>query len=204
MTAHSPFAVDARRASPRRAARSLIGAALVMCAAAARADGRARRHASSCRSRPRSGVDTITRAAQPALVEGARRSRSSSRTSPAPAASSARQALVKSAPDGYHAGDRVEQPRDLPERLQDAAVRSGRRHHADRGHRLHADRARRQSQGAGEEREGADRAAEGEARQDQLRARPATARSCISPRRCSSTRRASRRRTCRTRAWARC
>ncbi len=48
---------------------------------------------------------------------------------------------MKSPPDGFTLGDRVEQSRHLSERLQVGAVRSDRRHHADRGHRLDADRA---------------------------------------------------------------
>ena len=103
-----------------------------------------------------------------------------------------------------HAVDRVEQPRDLPERLQVAAVRSDRRHHADRRHRLDADRHRRQSESAREERAGADRAAQGESRQVQLRL--VRQRHDPAPRGRDVLRRgrASRRRTCRTRASARC
>ena len=113
-------------------------------------------------------------------------------------------AMIKSPPDGTTLSIVSNNHRHLSERLQVAAVRSAQRHHADRDHRLDADRFRRQSEGAREGREGADRAAEGEARRDTTTAHRATARSCIWRPRCSWTRRASRRRTCRTRASGRC
>ncbi len=87
-----------------------------------------------------SGVDAITRAAQPALAK-ALGAAVIVDNQPGAGGIVGLQALARSAPDGFTLSRGVEQRGDLPERLQDAAVRHAGRLHADRHRRRHADRA---------------------------------------------------------------
>ena len=77
--------------------------------------------------------------------QSARASRSWSRTSRAPAASSASRRSTRAAPDGMTLCVVSNNVVIFPSVLQDAAVRAAGRHHADRDRRLHADRAGRES-----------------------------------------------------------
>ena len=104
------------------------------------------------------------------------------------------QALVTSPPDGITLERGVEQRRDLPSVLQVACPSTCRA-----TSRRSRSSARRRScwssirQGAGQQREGVHRAAEGASRSGSTTPRPATAPSCTWRRRCSWTRPASRR-----------
>ena len=117
-----------------------------------------------------SGVDTIVRAAAPALgkalgdqsviIENLSGRRRHHRHAGIGQGRARRQ----------HDRGRVEQPRRQPERLQEDAVRQPGRHHADHGGRRDALRARRQpEEPAGDERDPAGRAAQGQAGRLQLR-----------------------------------
>ena len=116
-----------------------------------------------------SGVDTITRAAQNALGKALGHP-ITIENQPGAGGIVGTSALVKSAPDGFTLSVVSNNHVIYPSVLQVGAVRSGRRHHADRHRRLDADgRSWSNPQGAGGERQGAGGADEEQARPGQLR-----------------------------------
>ena len=97
-----------------------------------------------------SGVDAITRAAQPALAKALGFAIVVD-NQPGAGGIVGLQALAACGAGRHDAVGGVEQRRHLPERVQDDAVRHAGRLHADRGRRRHADRAGGQpEQGAGQ------------------------------------------------------
>ena len=193
-------------ASPSVVARGRRALALVTAAVAIGADGAERPAVKFILPvATASGVDTITRAAQPALSKAL--GAAGRRREPARRRRHRRHVRrwCKSAPDGYTLQHRVEQSRDLS-RASTSRCRSIRSPTSRRSRSS----ARRRSCWSSIRKVPAKNAKEliallkAKPGELQLRRRPATARSCTSPPRCSSTRPASRRRTFRTRAWARC
>jgi tripartite-type tricarboxylate transporter receptor subunit TctC len=128
-----------------------------------------------------SGVDTITRTAQPALAKALGKP-VVIENQPGAGGIVGLQTLTRAAPDGMTLSVVSNNVVIFPSVYKSLPFELPAGHHAARHRRLHADRAGGQSQGTGEGREGIDRAPEGTARARSITARAATGRSCISRR----------------------